>query len=99
MSKIVFSGLNEAEIKQWAENFRDHLGILLKEQLSKEKFVLNPVLPCGHAKIKDRFRFQFIIRTNSIKFLNQCIEITKFKLNSPKDGKLLIDINPLTIYF
>lgn len=94
LAKLAFSGLDEAKVKHWAEGFRNHL----KNALS-DKFVINPVLPSGHAKVKDRYRFQFIVRGNSMRLLNMAIEDAKTKFNYARDGKLLIDINPLTIYF
>jgi len=94
LAKIAFSGLDESKVKLWAENFRTHLLTLLKDG-----FVVNPVIASGHAKIKDRFKFQFIIRGRSMKQLTQALEETKQKIPQTKDAKLLVDINPLTIYF
>lgn len=94
LAKIAFSGLEETTVKSWAENFRAYLMTLLKDG-----FVVNPVVTSGHAKIKDRFKFQFIIRGHSMKLLTHAIEETKQKIPQTKDAKLLVDINPLTIYF
>lgn len=93
MAKVVFSGKVEEEAKTAAEEFRI---ALLKENLNEAEIL--PVLPCGHPKIKDRYRFQFLIKTRQILRLADKLS----KLHAlPISGKIqiLIDIDPVNTFF
>lgn len=87
--KLMLSGADEEDTKECAEKLRafciKHLG---------SQFEIHPVIPCGHAKVKSRFRFQFIIKGKqraALEFLSQ------FPLKSTV--KLLIDVDPLSTFF
>ncbi|MCH9613294.1 MAG: Primosomal protein N' [Chlamydiia bacterium] len=80
--KLIFSGDNEAHTQQEAERMRAYL--LKTLPASSELF---PVQPCGHAKVKDRYRFKLILRGRLLAALPP----------SPKEIKRLIDIDPLSL--
>lgn len=90
--KIVFSGINEQEVVKLATLWNNKLGFNLKNP-----FEILPVTPSGHAKIKDRFRYQFLIKGPSIYEINRAIkQLFAYKSNQIK---ILIDINPLSTFF
>lgn len=91
--KIVFSGKEENKVLQQAASFR-------KELISSlpSNYFIHPICPSGHAKIKDKFRFQFLIRGKSVLPIRDALQRvkTKFKL---KSTKILIDVDPLFTYY
>lgn len=54
-----------------------------------------PVSPAGHPKIKDLYRFQFLIKTD------KTLSITPFlsSLNCPSNVHLKIDVDPISTFF
>jgi primosomal protein N' len=58
----------------------------------KEHAQIFPVSPAGHPKIKDLYRFQFIVKTLKISHLSQHL-----KTMQGKDVK--IDVDPLSTFF
>lgn len=94
MAKITFSGKVSPKVLKTAQEFRQGLIPLLPPE-----FELNPVLPSGHAKVKDNFRFQFLIRGPGIYPLNRAITQVLEKGELPSAVKAHIDINPTSTYF
>ena len=90
--KIAFVGDDEKKTLENAINFHDNL----KKQLT-EHYLLLPVLPAGHAKVKDQYRFQFFLKGKSIYEINHAIAKVKKELKIT--CKILVDINPLSTYF
>jgi primosomal protein N' (replication factor Y) len=83
--KITCSGENERETelstKKLFEQIRPHL---------PPHTELLPVLPTGHAKVKDQYRFQFVIKTLKVSALQNI-------LSSLPSGK--IDVDTLSTFF
>lgn len=94
IAKIAFSGPEEKATHQHAEAFRRRLQILLSKD-----FELLPVVPAGHSKVKDRFRYQFLVKGPAIPPLSRAIDATRVQLPLPSHTHLLIDINPLSTFF
>lgn len=92
--KITFSGSHEAATMKSANDFRQ----LLLAFLAKS-FEVHPVVPSGHSKVKDLFRFQFLIRGPGIYPINHAIEKTKEKFKYSQDIKIYVDINPTSTFF
>lgn len=92
--KITFIGKEEKEIEQTAIRFRNWL-----IQTLPSDFQLLPVIPCGHAKIKDHYRFQFLIKGEKITPLLPLLP--KWPQHCPikKGIRLIIDIDPLSTFF
>lgn len=88
--KLTFSGLSSLETFQHAQNFR----LLLIERLPPSLEIL-PVVPCGYAKIKDHFRFQFLIKGENIRPVTDILEKLPRKNT---DIRLIIDVDPLSTY-
>ncbi len=80
--KVSFADLSETVAKDQAESAYQKLKNLPVEIL--------PVMPAGHAKVKDQYRFQFVIKTAKIGTIAPSLrEIEKAK----------IDIDPTSIFF
>lgn len=87
LAKITFSGKEEKSVRQYADNFRHHLS----QMLAKE-FELMAVIPSGHAKIKDNYRFQLLIRGPSIYPISHAV--AALKEQKSKSVHVLVDVNP-----
>lgn len=92
--KLTFSGENPHETKATADLMRSTLLAHLPED-----FELHPVVPCGHSKIKDKYRFQFLVKGEKISVFNRALAevLAEIKL-SPK-VRLLTDVNPQSTFF
>lgn len=90
LMKIILSGVSLEETQDTIEQIR----LLCIHNLPQE-FQVHPAIPCGHAKVKARHRFQFLIkgskRVPPLDFLSL--------LPLKKHQKLLIDIDPLSTFF
>lgn len=92
--KLAFSGEDENMTKQTAEAVRREMGKLLTSA-----YALNPVVPAGHAKVKDKYRLHFIVKGPQIYPINRAIVEVKEKLKISDKVRLLIDVNPLSTFF
>lgn len=94
MAKLLFSGKNAQQTQGAAEQIRQ----LLIQNLSSQ-FEFNPVIPCGYTKVKDQFRFQFLIRGPTMYPLSGALQAIQEKHPIPRQVKLFIDINPSSTFF
>jgi primosomal protein N' (replication factor Y) (superfamily II helicase) len=84
--KITVSGEDAALAQKTAESL--HNALNLPDQIL-------PVVPCGYAKIKDRYRFQFLIRGTNVYAINAHLST----LTLPRNPRITIDIDPLSTFF
>lgn len=94
MGKISLSGPNEKQALEAAEQFRFEL----IRQLPGS-FQVHPVIPAGHAKVKNKFRFQFLIRGPTVYAMSRSIEIAAQQIKLHRAISTTVDINPLSTYF
>lgn len=94
MVKISFTGSDQNKTAHYAETFRS----LLIKKLSLQDQI-HPVIPAGYAKVKDRYRFQFLIRGPKIYPISQALLDIKKQYSIPSGIKMLIDINPTSTFF
>lgn len=94
MAKLAFSGPDEKETLQSAESMQKRL-----IQHLLPTFEVHPIIPAGYAKVKNRFRYQFLVRGPSIYPLSRAIEITQQTQPLHRDVSLTIDINPTSTFF
>lgn len=94
LAKLLFSGKNAQQAQEIAERVRQ---ALIKELPSQ--FDFHPVVPCGYTKVKDHFRFQFLIRGPNMSLLNKSLQIVCERLHLPREVKLSIDVNPSSTFF
>lgn len=89
--KLTFSGLEAAQTEREANQLRKWL-----IQKLPASYALHPVVPSGHAKIKDLYRFHCILRGASV------LPIVSALRDAPplsKETKMHIDVDPLTTFF
>ncbi len=92
--KLTFQGASAAETQ--------HKAHAIREQLIQElppAYQLHPIAPCGHAKIKDQFRFQFLIKGEKISPLSPLLARIQSTFSQEKNVRLLIDVDPLSTFF
>ncbi len=92
--KISFSGKDLRQTRQTAEAVREHLSASLANTCH-----LHPIVPSGHAKVKDHYQFQLLLRTRSIYQVCEAWQNTKATLKLPRAVHTLLDVNPLSTYF
>lgn len=92
--KLTFSGVNADAVRQAAERLR----VELIKVLPKE-YELHAIIPSGHAKIKDNFRFQLLIRGPAIQPVSNALAVFKENSFLPKSIHLLVDVNPMSTFF
>lgn len=94
LAKFAFSGVNLERTRLSAEDLRYKLMKALPDT-----FELLPVIPAGHARVKDRFRFQFIVKGPHIYTLNRAVDKAVQETSLPDGIRLLVDINPSSTFF
>ena len=94
LAKLTFSGIEEKATRQAAEAFHQQIAYFLPQE-----FTVHPVIPSGHAKIKDKFRFQLLIKGPSIFPIIDAVNHAKTKFLLSKKISLLVDINPSSTFF
>ena len=55
-------------------------------------YEVNAVIPAGYAKVKDKYRFQFLVRAPTILTINDAIKTVQQHCVLPKEIKVRIDI-------
>lgn len=89
--KVAFTGIDQQKTQYAAECVRQKL-----IQNLPSTYELNPVIPAGHAKVKDNYRFQFLIKGPSISVIAKAFtQIPEL----PGRIRMLIDIHPTSTYF
>lgn len=93
--RCIFAGKNDLQTHKDAQ-----LVASLLKQSQQEFFQVLPVSPCGHFKIKQLFRYQFLIKNfkKTLRMQMQLQEaLTKAKLSS--QTHLTIDVDPISTFF
>lgn len=91
LAKLQFSGPNPKQTEEAAEKIRQALIQHLPSQ-----FDFHPVVPCGYSKIKDLYRFQFLIKGPSMHPLNTALRTLD---PLPRPIRLFVDVNPSSTFF
>lgn len=94
IAKLLFSGKNAEQTQETAQQVRQ---ILIQSLPSQFEF--NPVIPCGYTKIKDLYRYQFLMRGPTLYPLNNSLKILQEKFSLPRQVKLTVDVNPSSTFF
>jgi len=92
--KLTFLGPSTEEVQEKAQALRQQLITELPPA-----YQIHPLVPCGHAKIKDQFRFQFLIKGEKISPLSVLLSKIQHRFAAQKKVRLLIDVDPLSTYF
>lgn len=90
--KFQFHGTQESTVKECAWRVREQL----LSHFSKQ-FVLLPVIPAGHPKVKNDYFYHFLLRTPRLGHFHRFLAQTPLKLL--KGVKMLVDVNPISTFF
>jgi primosomal protein N' (replication factor Y) len=90
--KLVFKGEKQEETEQAALLVHQKL-----RDLSPPDTQFMAPTPAGHPKIKDLYRYQFVIKTKAIQAIST--QISSIRTLVPKKISLLIDVDPITTFF
>ncbi len=91
--KVNLSGLEEKQVEEKAKEARTYL---IKNLPSFFEFL--PVVPSGHAKVENRYRFQFIIKSKKILPASEIL-LQLQHLFLGKNVTLSVDIDPSSTFF
>lgn len=94
MVKIGLSGPEETLTMHVAEQLR----LKLVQGLPAD-FESNVTIPCGYSKIKNRYRFQFLVRGPNVYPVSHALEILLQNAKLPREVYVSIDVNPTSTYF
>ncbi|MDF2549834.1 MAG: priA [Chlamydiales bacterium] len=91
-------------IKVALSSIEEPLALFHAEKLQRElshipAFEALPVLPAGHARVKDTYRFQFIVKTRSVIAFNRLFKQILSAKPLPHKVKLLVDVDPSSTFF
>ncbi|MES2273554.1 MAG: primosomal protein N' [Chlamydiota bacterium] len=89
--KVLFSGAVSEDVLKEAQLAHNHL----TNRLGNVSQLL-PVVPSGHPKIKDQYRFQFLVKTAKVFSIGPYLAELKSNLNSVS---LKIDVDPSSTFF
>ncbi|MBN2479692.1 MAG: primosomal protein N' [Parachlamydiales bacterium] len=92
--KIVFTSKDEDLAKKTGSEFRQKV----IENLTSD-FTIHPIIPSGRAKVKDFYRFQFLIRAKNILPALKEINILKNQFKTSSKVSIFIDVDPVNTYF
>ena len=88
--KLTFSGKDAAKTENSANALREQL----VKRLSSA-YEIFPVVPCGHARVKETFRFQLLIKGKKLgDALKQLQEI-----DHSQGAQMLINVDPLSTFY
>ncbi len=88
MVKLTFSSPDAPLTEQIGTQFRTHLTSIL------QGCTVHPLVPSGHAKIRDNYRYQFLIRGSIQKILTAIR-----KVPPPTQVKIHVDIDSISTFF
>lgn len=94
MAKITFSGTEAQKTLETAQQLRQSLASHLPTY-----FEINPVVPCGYTKVKDHYRYQFLLRAPTLASLNSALAAIQDRFPLPRQIKIFVDINPSSTFF
>lgn len=91
LAKIIFSGKDPQKVFSFGQELR----LQLVKKLDKH-FTIEPIVPCGYAKIKDKHRYQCLIKGKNPLLLSHVLATLSIK----KHGSIHvhIDIDPISTF-
>ena len=92
--KLLFSSKDPHAAQKFAENYRSRLIAALSQD-----FTITPITPCGHPKIEDRYRFQFLIKGVQPALAARQVRQIALELPPPKDLQFFADVDPLSTFY
>jgi primosomal protein N' (replication factor Y) len=94
LAKFSFSGEILEQVQSNAIAFRSYLISQLPDA-----YEILPAIPAGRSKVKDRYRYQFLVKGPSIYRLSDAIQTVRGRWRMHASVRLVIDIDPLNTHF
>lgn len=94
MVKISASSLSERKAYDMLETLRKKLS-----QLLPANFEIMMTSPSGHAKVKDHYKFHFLVRGPQISPMIKALTPLLPVLRELKEVKISLDVNPISTFF
>lgn len=94
LARIIFSGKSETETLESIVRFRK----ILIEKLPKN-YLLQAPIPCSYAKVKDYYRFHFLVRGKSMFYLGKVLADLLPQFYIPNKLRIIYDIDPISTFF
>lgn len=91
--KVALSGTDEAKTQKKAEEARSYL---IHNLPSFFEFL--PIAPAGHAKLENRYRFQFLIKSAKILAASSTLLALQHSFRN-QDVRISVDIDPSSTFF
>lgn len=91
--KFLFSSKDEQRLFEFANHYREQLALMLADG-----FCWHPVVPSGHARVKDLFRCQFLVRGPSMSRILDAIEAADKQHKLPSSIARFIDVDPSSTF-
>ena len=92
--KLTFAGKKEEKVVEASQAARE---LLIKNLPAYFEFL--PVVPCGYAKVKELYRFQFLCKSPSLACLSSAIHPLKKLMATFKSVRFFIDVDPSSTFF
>lgn len=92
--KFLFSGKEEPKVAQFAETFAEAL-----QKRLPATFFVHPAVAAGHAKVKELYRYQFLVRGPAVQQIVQAISEVDKELTLPSSLFRFIDVDPSSTFF
>ncbi len=92
LARVVFSGSDPTKVEKYGAEYYNNL----KGKLNPKEHQILPLAPCGYARIKDKHRFQFLIKTIAMMKLSTIIAANPAKKSS--SIKVHIDIDAISTF-
>ena len=67
--------------------------------LLPSNYACHPPTEAGHAKVKDVYRFQALIRGPSVRLITKALETVERSQEFPSSVRRLVDVDPLSTFF
>lgn len=94
LAKVAVSTTDDKSARQSAELLRWHIMQGLPQGFEAMAVVAN-----GYAKVKNRFRYQFIVKGPSVYPIGRAFQEAQSKCKLDRDCRVMIDINPTSTFF
>ncbi len=92
--KFSFAGEEAKKCEQMAKEFQRQLIVSMPKEAE-----IHPVIPCGYAKIKGKYRYQCLLKIERIQRILPLLQKMRFENKNRGNVRLSIDVDPLTTFY
>jgi primosomal protein N' (replication factor Y) (superfamily II helicase) len=92
--KFLFAGKDEQAVIASANAYQQTI-----QQSLPQAFLCHPVIPAAHARVKELYRYQFLVRGPNISPIRLAIEAAEKSAPPPNAVSRFIDVDPSSTFF